>query len=242
MIADEVRALPDHLAGRRVEAGGVRGAETNVDASLLDHRRRRRIRVERMTVLRGCHDAEEFLVEDLSGTLGHADRGQLRPVLGRGGEPDTIVPNHRRGPRFAGNRRFPDHVLPLAPPDRQIRRAAVSLVGRAAIAGPILSGSRPHGRRRSSKPPPPWIPRTGSIVFLPMVAYPRSDAIIIETQANGRSPCRAGSGQRCQGILILLPGRPRRKWVVERTCILRELEPRPCWQFLFYSRSISERS
>ena len=47
VIADEVGALPDHLARLGVEAAVVRGAEAHVDASLLDHRRRRRIGVER---------------------------------------------------------------------------------------------------------------------------------------------------------------------------------------------------
>ena len=38
--------------------------------------------------------------------------------------------------------------------------------------------------------------------FLAMVAYPGSDAIIIETRAKGKSPRQAGSGRRRQEMSV----------------------------------------
>ena len=53
----------------------------------------------------------------------------------------------------------------------RFRRAAVPLVGRATIAGPILSAPGRMDRSDSSKPPPLEISRNRFNVFLSMVTF-----------------------------------------------------------------------
>ena len=141
VIADEIGALPEHLARLGVQTGVVRRAEAHVDAAFLDHRRRRRIGVEGVAILRLRHVVQRLVEKDLARILVDAKDGQFRAILGSVAEPDAIAPDHRRRPCLARNRRLPHHVLLFAPPQRQVRRVAVSLVGRAAIARPMLAGA-----------------------------------------------------------------------------------------------------
>ena len=148
MVADEIGPLPDHVARRRVETGDVRRPETHVDTAFFDDRRRGRIGIEGDAILGLGHVTESLLDQDFPAILIDREDGQFRPVFGGRREPDAVAPNHRRGPCLAGNGGLPDHILRLAPVQRQIRSVAMPLIRRPAIARPILSA---HCRARDQE-------------------------------------------------------------------------------------------
>src|SRR5207237_2548793 len=61
MVADEVTPFPKNFARLCLEAGCARRTEAHVNPPLLDHRRRRRVAVERVAELR-LLDLKDFLV------------------------------------------------------------------------------------------------------------------------------------------------------------------------------------
>ena len=66
VVADEIGSLPEYIACHGVEARVVGGSEAYVEASLFDNRRRRRVGIERMTILGQRNAMQSFLEQDLS--------------------------------------------------------------------------------------------------------------------------------------------------------------------------------
>src|SRR6185436_5221345 len=93
----------------RVEARRAVRAEVNVDAPLLEDRRRRRVAVELLPQRVGLRDDEQLVVgEDLAAVTVDADHRQLLAVARAGGEPDLLPPDDGRRPAAAVDRGLPD--------------------------------------------------------------------------------------------------------------------------------------
>ncbi len=99
MVHSDVAPLPDRLGGRGVQAGGAGGAKGNVNASLLNHRRRRCVAVVVLEnrIGRGIFK-QPLILNNLPRLLVDADREQVAPILRRAGHPNLLAPNHRRRP------------------------------------------------------------------------------------------------------------------------------------------------
>src|SRR5205085_1823968 len=106
---------PELLAGLRVQAGRPVSAEVDVDAALLDGRRRRSVTVRRVTERRLLDFKHRQVVDHLPRVALDADGEQAGAVLAGRGEPDLVAPDDRRGPALVVDGHLPDDVLRLAP-------------------------------------------------------------------------------------------------------------------------------
>ena len=140
VVALEIAALPDHLAGRRVDRGRAGRPERHVDAAGLDHRRRRGVGVERVRELRR-RDVEQLqVVQRLAGVLVERHREQLLAVRRRGRQPDLLAEDDRRRPGAAVDRHLPAHVLGFTPLTGTSALADAPVPSRSAELRPLARG------------------------------------------------------------------------------------------------------
>ena len=138
MVADKVPAFPDDFPGIRFEAGGVGGAEGEVDQSVFQHRGGGGIGIEGVAKLRVLHNAEFLVVELVAVLLVEAHQRETGPLRIRVGHPDAIAPHHRRRPCPAFEGGLPGNVLLFAPFGGQVPGFCMSLCPRTAKARPVL--------------------------------------------------------------------------------------------------------
>ena len=101
-----------------------------------------------MAVL-GRNDGSQTLAdEDLARLAIDAESEELRAMVGSVGQPNAVLPDHGRRPRFAGNGCLPDDVRAFAPVEGQPDGVAVALIGGAPIACPEFIGMEGGARRK----------------------------------------------------------------------------------------------
>src|SRR3954462_13992546 len=83
-------------------------------------------------------------MHDFSAVTINANREKLCAVFRCGGEPNVIVPNHRRRPSLAFDGCFPADVLSFGPGGRQVFRGRMAVPCRAAELRPIVSVDSAH--------------------------------------------------------------------------------------------------
>jgi len=148
MIAIQVAARPEDSARCRVQAGRAVRSEVDIDAARFHGGRGRRIAVHHADVLRVGRVEDFDVMNDLSGLAIHADGEHLGAVGRGGGEPDLALPDHRRGPTEAGDRRLPSDVFGFAPRHRQPTVGRMTVPRRPAKLRPRLASRRAHRDER----------------------------------------------------------------------------------------------
>ena len=144
MVAIQVAARPQNSAARRVQASRAVGSEMDIHAAGLDRGRRRGITVDHADVFRLGRVKNFDLSHDFSALAIHTDREHLGAVRRSGREPDLVLPDDRRGPAEAGERRLPGDVLRFAPRQRQPAAVGVTVPRGPAELGPGLTCRRAH--------------------------------------------------------------------------------------------------
>ena len=91
-----------------------------------------------MTVLRRGHHPHRVLCRTSPEFLSTQITDNCVPSSGADGQPDTIAPDHRRGPGFARQAASSRPRSPVRSTGQAAPRTRISLVGRAAIAGPVF--------------------------------------------------------------------------------------------------------
>src|ERR1043166_8458737 len=124
VVALEIPSFPEHSGGTSVETGGAGRTEGHIDPALFDHRCRRSVSIELMCKLR-LLDCEQFeIMENPAAVAIHANGEEFLAVFRSRGEPDLVVPNHRRGPGAPVNGCLPSDMVGFAPTDGQPARLA----------------------------------------------------------------------------------------------------------------------
>src|SRR5690348_14648756 len=98
MIARQIAALPDFLAGRRVDRGRAMRAEVNVNTTSFDRGRWRGVAVLGMNKLRLGDIPQLEIVLDAAGFEIDANGIIFRAISWRSREPDLISPHDRTAP------------------------------------------------------------------------------------------------------------------------------------------------
>ena len=141
VVALEVAPLPHDLAGCVSIAAVPARSEGDVNATRLDDRRRRRVRIERVCGLRRRDGEERQVEEDPAGRLVDRERRQRAAVFGRRRDPDLRAENHRRRPAPGREWRLPPHVLRLRPTSAAARSPATCRCHRVRGTAATAPGS-----------------------------------------------------------------------------------------------------
>ena len=88
---------------------------------------------------------EDFAVSGINTEGGH-----FLAVLGRGGDPNPVLPNDGRRPALAVDRRFPFDVFGFAPGEREVFRFRAAVAPRPAKLRPDVFRMKP-GRRQNRR-------------------------------------------------------------------------------------------
>ena len=145
VIDREIAALPHNLSAAGIDRGGAGIAECHVDAARLDRRRRRRIRVDRMHLLRPLDAEQQQVVQDFSALEIDGHGRQLAAVVAGRRDPDLAVLNDRRRPGATVDLGLPRDVLLFAPDERQLVALGCGVALRPAELGPLRFQTKRHG-------------------------------------------------------------------------------------------------
>src|SRR5947208_2196809 len=107
MVAFEIAARPEDLAGFGVETSQAGRAEGNINATSFDDGRGRSVGIELVRELGGGNVEELEIVNDFSGVAVHADDGQFAALFGGGRDPHLRPPDDGTRPRAAMDGCFP---------------------------------------------------------------------------------------------------------------------------------------
>src|SRR5690242_15913373 len=119
MTTLQVVALPEHFAGRGIDACRTVAAEVGVEATGLYCRGGRGVAIHVVPERLRRIAVEEFLVvDDLAGGRVDAHVRKVVTIFRGGCEPDFSVQDDRSGPTEAVDGCFPGDVLRLAPSGR----------------------------------------------------------------------------------------------------------------------------
>src|SRR4051812_33132071 len=107
MIAYKISPLPNFRSRGCVQASRARRPKSDVNAPILNYRRRRSVTIERMRVLRLLNIKKLQIVNDLAALQIGANAKQLLAIRRRRTQPDSLPFDHRPRPRPPMNRGTP---------------------------------------------------------------------------------------------------------------------------------------
>ena len=96
VVALEVAALPQLLAGARIQASGARFAERYINSAFFNDRSGRGVAVVAFPEIRLLRLKDQNVVNHLPGISVEAQSIQTAAVVGRRGDPNLVSPNDRR--------------------------------------------------------------------------------------------------------------------------------------------------
>ena len=120
MIMGKVRIFPKDPAGFRLQTRGAIHAEEEVDATVPNHRRRRRMTIQLMNRLRGGDLKDLDVVENPAGPDVDGHRPEGMPIVEGRGHPCGLIVDDRGRPTGTRNDDFPANVFVRPPGQRQL--------------------------------------------------------------------------------------------------------------------------
>ena len=96
VVALEVAALPQLLAGARIQASGARFAERYINSAFFNDRSGRGVAVVALPEIGLFRLEDQNVMDHLPGISVEAQSIQTAAVVGRRGDPNLVSPNDRR--------------------------------------------------------------------------------------------------------------------------------------------------